>query len=820
MDGPPVAVPDSCGGVICAWLDSIPGSSTVDVQRVDFAGQPRWVPNGFPVSTPESGPIAFDAAPDSSGGVYVAFTDHRIAGDATDVYLQHVLANGVIDPAWPPNGLPVCELPAIQDLPRVVGDGHGGALVAWVDYRGNVDVAPDIYAQRVNVSGATLWAANGVSVVTVQHYQGPPMDLAADGAGGLYVAWSDDRISSAQRDVYAQHLDGVTGARTWTVTGLAVCTAAGIQQNVHVTNSLGNLILVWMDGRGGGTQEDIYAQGVTSGGATMWAANGVLVNAAVVVDNQEPVLVPDELGGAILGWEGPYNGFDAVVRAQRLDATGAALWTPGGVSVCSAHSGHMNLRAIIDQRGGAVFTWADGRNGWHVWAERVDPTGASLWTIDGLQLSNISSLELADMPALVPDAAAGAVVAWHNFTSSGGNNVYTAEIGAGGAIGVRGPSKNCAPDVCGFAYTDFGDAPESIPAYPTGRPGHFPTCLSPGAPGTQEIACGAALSTPPGPTGYVEHVAGWNDPVYFGFGCNYVKIPGLAVDAELDGTNAFGLPPSFPGTGTCSPVVAVNEYQKVFGGMWFGADESPGDQYDAGLTGPGPDLYTCADPGIPFTAWLCASAPTAVILNVLVDWNQDGDWNDVVTCPGAGPGVCVPEWGVKNFPVTLVPGCNTLTTPTFLGGPNTGPTWIRMTLTAAPVNDDFPWAGSATAVGGKLQGGETEDHPLMIVSRPTGVDPGAEAAGSLRLDPPAPNPSSGTSTFRFALPRAGRAELSLYDLVGRRVRTLIAGSLAAGPHGTSWDGRDEGGSRVPDGLYWARLRMDGEIQSRCLVIER
>ena len=31
-----------------------------------------------------------------------------------------------------------------------------------------------------------------------------------------------------------------------------------------------------------------------------------------------------------------------------------------------------------------------------------------------------------------------------------------------------------------------------------------------------------------------------------------------------------------------------------------------------------------------------------------------------------------------------------------------------------PVNDDFPWAGSATLAGGRLQGGETEDYPLVI----------------------------------------------------------------------------------------------------------
>ena len=66
----------------------------------------------------------------------------------------------------PAGGLPVCALPAIQDQPRVIADGHGGALIAWLDSRGNVDFAPDIYAKRVDVTGAVLWTVNGVQVVS------------------------------------------------------------------------------------------------------------------------------------------------------------------------------------------------------------------------------------------------------------------------------------------------------------------------------------------------------------------------------------------------------------------------------------------------------------------------------------------------------------------------------------------------------------------------------------------------------------------------------------------------------------------------------
>jgi hypothetical protein len=87
----------------------------------------------------------------------------------------------------------------------------------------------------------------------------------------------------------------------------------------------------------------------------------------------------------------------------------------------------------------------------------------------------------------------------------------------------------------------------------------------------------------------------------------------------------------------------------------------------------------------------------------------------------------------------------------------------------------------------------------------------------LALESARPNPSSGMTALRFSLPRAAHARLVVIDVAGRRARTLLDGTLAAGPHDAQWDGRDESGAVAPAGLYWARLEAGGETVARRLV---
>ena len=75
-----------------------------------------------------------------------------------------------------------------------------------------------------------------------------------------------------------------------------------------------------------------------------------------------------------------------------------------------------------------------------------------------------------------------------------------------------------------------------------------------------------------------------------------------------------------------------------------------------------------------------------------------------------------------------------------------------------------------------------------------------------------PNPFNPGTAFEFELAQESRIVLAVYDLRGRRVRTLFDGRLGSGPQRVLWDGRDSSGALLASGTYLACLeRGDGSV---------
>jgi hypothetical protein len=335
------------------------------------------VPCAHSASIPDRGATpASVSIPDGAGGAYLTWAELGDNPNEHDIFLTRVDGNG--SPVWSPVSMQVCAAAGEQGGPSLASDGSGGVLVAWADYR---DVnEPDIYVQRVNASGVPQWTTDGV-VVTPPGSMQYGQVIASDGAGGAVVGWYDYRNGDA--DVYAQRLDG-SGALLWTSGGVPVCALTGSVTAIAMTpTELGGTIFTWEDPRGGPIR--LYAQRLSPSGSPRWTVNGVLV-AGLPGPQVEPSIAPDGEGGAVIAWT---HGLPPDLRAQRIDSTGTALWGSGGLLVCNAPAQQKEPAIVSDGAGGAVVAWTDWRNSeYSVYVQRVSAGGSALWTSNGIQVAN------------------------------------------------------------------------------------------------------------------------------------------------------------------------------------------------------------------------------------------------------------------------------------------------------------------------------------------------------------------------------------------------------------------------------------------------
>jgi len=199
--------------VVAAWL-----AAPAATAHAAWPHDP--VLGGLPICTVPGAQNTVAATDDGAGGIIVAWADQRSGG--LDIYAQRVSASGV--PVWTADGVAVCTASSDQTGVRLVSDGAGGAILVWTDARSG---PTDIYARRVATGGGTLWAANGIAVSTAASTQHSP-DLTTDGAGGVVVAWLDDRSDAACGGAMTGPRNGLTGWPGWEERSVLVSTGKGL----------------------------------------------------------------------------------------------------------------------------------------------------------------------------------------------------------------------------------------------------------------------------------------------------------------------------------------------------------------------------------------------------------------------------------------------------------------------------------------------------------------------------------------------------------------------------------------------------------------
>ena len=315
----------------------------------------------------------------------------------------------------------ISTAPDDQKDPAIVSDGLGGAIITWEDFR---DGNYDIYAQRINSLGQVLWTNNGVKVSMAEGEQNNPV-VISDNEGGAIIVWDDFRSSN---DIFAQRLSS-QGELLWKIDGIPISTAIKNQFNpMMVSDELGGAIILWLDTRNDNNY-DFYAQRINSSGEVLWNSDGVVV---VMDQNQQnsPAIVSDGSGGMIVTWIDFRNDGDDIY-AQRINSAGLTQWIADGVAITKSAERKQNLTITSDGLNGAIIMWEDNREGdYNIYAQHINSTGNLLWLITGRNI--ISALNEQNSSAIISDENGGAFLAWDDYRNSGTSNIYVQRINSVG----------------------------------------------------------------------------------------------------------------------------------------------------------------------------------------------------------------------------------------------------------------------------------------------------------------------------------------------------------------------------------------------------
>ncbi len=504
------------------------------------------------------------------------------------------------------------------------------------------------------------------------------------------------------------------------------------------------------------------AEGSPSAG---WPAIGVAVHP--IIDGQStPLVTAISDGDFYVAW----NVFPGSVlnprgaRIKRFRPWGATAlgWPPEGVELGTNSARVLTLTADKVQSAFAVLTEFKGDKIDHdVAAQRIPADDEQLvsWGSYGARVDSTTRDDVA--PNLAPDGSGGAYVAWHVFISG---EVLARRLDSTGAYSSSWPA--------------------------------WPLSLGRNGGGIEGIAMSPA-------GGHGAWVA-WSDsdgPLPDSDGNIYLTrlIPDGGVSPEFppDGLAIC----QAPGRQISPQVVAVGADAVV---VWADLRDSTSfDIYALRVTPTGEPALGWPVGGLAVGQGTGHQTEPALVPDgsggVLVTWRDARtDLGDIFVQRLDARGLLAPGWPTDGVRLCGAPGRQRLPT---IASDGAGGAYIGWRDNRNPDETRF-YVTRVTNAG-------ATGPDISVAPSPT----------RLRFVSAQPNPAAGSQLIEFDLPVDAFVSVEIYDVSGRRQRTIVSQeSFDAGTRGVVWDGRAEDGSRLPRGVYLARIRTDGESTAGKLVL--
>jgi len=773
-----------------------------------------WDRYGVPVSAAAGDDTHPHLVPDGAGGMIVVWRD-----SSADIYAQRMDGTGA--PVWAEGGVYIGS--NAYDIAGLVTDGEGGAVAIWVDTYLNV-----ILAARISPDGTLPWLGGSVEIGTT----GTPTNVtvAPNGSDGALIAWL---ISSGGTQGYIQKIDN-DGNDLWTEDGFRY--SAALQPNDAeyrpdlASDGAGGALIAYTDNL---TPSGVYVQRVYSN-ETVWSTSGTHANytSGVAQSGFKPCVALSGAGGAYVAWQRDYDPGHHI-DVQIISPTGGrVLAGPVAVSGVSSND-YTDPDIISDGMGGAYIAWTEWRTSeYRIYVQRADAYAHALWTVYGIVMNDEEPGD-QDSPRILDAGSGNVVVTWLNRLHGSLPSVHAQKLEPGGTILWDTEETLVLP---GGYYDDLDaacDGSGGVMAVISKEtaPGEVDIWAQSinafGSPAAPEPVIMSVTDVPGDQGGHVRITIGSSDRDRLDQGAE--QVGSYDVWQRIDGPVIF--------TGPAVDLNGLEIYTdgsrrfirsaagRIFpAGIWelvcsFGASQS--DEYICRVSTLADSAGTSYNYSV-FTVAAMTTDPSVWFVSL-----PDSGYSVDNLAPDPPLGLAGEQsFTPEGLQLTWDPNAeNDLWYYAVYRGTGSLPVPSMAELVATPQAAgyfDGSWTWDAgywylvTAVD--IHGNESACS-ILNAEQVTGDDP-MQVPDASFLSRNYPNPFNPNTTIAFGLKERGYVSLRVYDAAGRMVAVLVDGTRPAGRYVAEWNGRDRGGSPAASGVYFYRLTAVGFEKTRKMILLR
>jgi hypothetical protein len=273
-------------------------------------------------------------------------------------------------------------------------------------------------------SASAQWSANPAQNLPVADQVGFEADprVVASSDGSTWIGWVDG--SSGGLQMRLQRLDPL-GVETFPHTGLLV---SAHPQDAYLAawdmsaDCSGGVILAFTDLRAGG-DVDVYAYRVDANGAFLWGPNGVTLSTDGDFEINPILAVARDCQSVAVAWSRWPSGSPASLRLQRLDMAGVPHYAQDGIAIPIGSSESPALTNLVaSDNGSCIVAWirdaSSSHSLRHLHTQKLDVAGNALWGATPVVVLDAWNLSTNWLPVLLSDGAGGAIYGWYtgNFT--------------------------------------------------------------------------------------------------------------------------------------------------------------------------------------------------------------------------------------------------------------------------------------------------------------------------------------------------------------------------------------------------------------------